>query len=110
MFYVMHNNKMLHYQLNHSTLNGATMTHVASVDTNNPQEAFQLTNHIYSDWTKNHKVQALEGRHRSTSVGDLIVEGTPGARGSKHLIVEPCGFRELTWEEVASLTYCLPPH
>ncbi len=109
MLYIMHSNKMLQYQLA-STLDGATMTHVASVDTNDPQEAFQLTNHIDSDWTKNPKVRALEGRHRSTSVGDLIVEGTPGARGSKHLIVEPCGFRELTLEEICMISFCLPPH
>jgi hypothetical protein len=99
---------MLQYQIDPSTLNGATMTLVATVETFNPEDAYRLTNHIDSDWTKNPGVHALEGNHRSTSVGDLIVRGTPGARESLHRLVEPCSFRELTWEEVCSLTYCLP--
>jgi hypothetical protein len=99
---------MLQFYTNPETLRGATMTHVATVDTTDPEEAFRITNHIDSDWTQNPGVRALEGSHRSTSVGDLLVEGTPGGRGSKHLIVEPVGFRELTWEEICALTYCLP--
>ena len=106
--YVMHNNRMLQYMLDPKTLSGATMTHVASVDTTDPEKAYRLTNHFERDWTQNPGVRALQGQHRSTSVGDLLVEGTPGDTGSKHLVVEPAGTRELTLEEVCSLTFFLP--
>jgi hypothetical protein len=51
-------------------------TAVARVDTSSPQEAFQLTNSIDTDWWKNSKVHrffAAADGCRSTSVGDIIV-------------------------------------
>lgn len=49
------------------------------------EQVFECTNHIDSDWTKNPQVKklypnsltgALAHRQRSTSVGDVVVNGT----------------------------------
>lgn len=49
-------------------------TKVAVVNATCVEEVFQLTNHIYSDWTENPEIQELPaGRAvRSTSVGDVV--------------------------------------
>jgi hypothetical protein len=50
---------------------------VAEVDAENIEEAYELTNHISQPWTKNKGVRVQgDGRHRSTSVGDVIVTET----------------------------------
>lgn len=50
---------------------------VAILDTNDPNLAFEKTNHIDDDWRNNPEVlknwAELDGMNRSTSVGDLIV-------------------------------------
>lgn len=55
---------------------------VAQVDTDSLGEAFQLTNHIESNWTENHGVRAYGGGHRSSSVGDVFVL----QNGEAHLV------------------------
>lgn len=52
--------------------------HVATVNGNNLEVAFELTNHIDHDWTTNKGVKAHKQPCRSTSVGDVVVlaEGT----------------------------------
>jgi hypothetical protein len=41
------------------------------------EQVFKCTNHIDSDWTKNPQVKKLYGlRQRSTSVSDVVVNGT----------------------------------
>ena len=47
---------------------------VAVVEAEDIDAVFELTNHIDSDWTENPGVVAEPGRHRSTSVGDIIVD------------------------------------
>jgi hypothetical protein len=112
MLQVFHNDRFIEYILNPESLHGATMRRVALVETDDPQEAYHRTNNIDHNWIENSKVQPtgidpIRGA-RSTSVGDMIVEGTPGDPGSKHLVVEPLGFRELTRDEICFLTYALP--
>lgn len=112
MLQVFHNDRFVEYILNPKSLHGATIRRVALVEINDPQEAFQLTNNIDHNWIANSKVQPtgvdpIKGA-RSTSVGDVIIEGSPGDPGSKHLVVEPLGFRDLTRDEICSLTYVLP--
>lgn len=51
---------------------------VATVTAIDLEHVFMLTNHIDSDWTQNQGVEltpAGHGMHRSTSVGDIIVDG-----------------------------------
>jgi hypothetical protein len=112
MLQVFHNDRFVEYILNPESLHGATMRRVALIETDDPQEAYQLTNNIDQSWIKNSGVQPtgvdpIKGA-RSTSVGDMIVAGSPGDPGSKHLVVEPLGFRELTRKEFCSMTYALP--
>lgn len=45
---------------------------VATVDTDDTERAFELTNHINQAWTENTEVVAASGDHRSSSVGDLV--------------------------------------
>ena len=63
---------------------------VAQVNTDSLGEAFELTNHIESDWTTNKGVQATIGDHRSSSVGDIFVTGA----GEVHLVA-PMGFLKM---------------
>ena len=56
-------------------------TKVADVYTDDLEKAFELTNHIDSDWTKGIRVIAVEGQ-RSTSTGDVMKM----ADGSLHLV------------------------
>ncbi len=46
----------------------------AHVATDDKEEAFRLTNHIGPNWTANTRVWASSTRHRSTSVGDMMVD------------------------------------
>lgn len=111
MLSVFHNDKFIDYMLHNGKLAPVTtMRLVAVVDTSDPEEAFKLTNNVDNPWPQNETVtpESTSESYRSTSVGDLVVDGMAGARGSKHLIVEPCGFRELTIEEVSTLCFCLP--
>ena len=47
--------------------------HVANVDTNDLEKAFELTNHIDGPWPSNPGVEVLTEHVRSTSVGDFMV-------------------------------------
>ncbi len=65
-------------------------SHVATVEGDDLEDAWCLTNHIESDWTKNDGVKPERGDHRSSSVGDIfVVDGKPR-------IVARCGFEELS--------------
>ena len=47
--------------------------HVATVDCENLEHVFQVTNHIDHSWTENSEVVCLYNKNpRSTSVGDII--------------------------------------
>jgi len=49
---------------------------VAVVECDNLEQAFHVTNHIDEDWTVNKEVVELfKSQSRSTSVGDVIVDG-----------------------------------
>lgn len=63
---------------------------VAIVSSDDINDGFKLTNHIEDDWRNNAGVIALPGEHRSTSVGDIIVQD-----GVTH-IVSKVGFTPLT--------------
>lgn len=46
---------------------------IATVEAENPSEAFYLTNHINASWTKNEGIVKLYNTNpRSTSVGDVV--------------------------------------
>lgn len=47
---------------------------VATLDVPNLNHVFQTTNHIDHDWTTNAGVTKIGTRHRSTSVGDIVVD------------------------------------
>ena len=50
--------------------------HVASVNTDDKERAYCMTNHLYGNWCEQLKDDGLlkgGGRHRSTSVGDIFV-------------------------------------
>jgi hypothetical protein len=65
-------------------------THVATVESDNPNDVYRLTNSIDRGWWENDGVEVhVETPVRSTSVGDLIVTG------QDHLIVGPIGFETL---------------
>ena len=63
---------------------------VATVESDDLERAFYLTNHIESDWMENSDVKPEPGfNHRSSSVGDIFVlNGKPS-------IVSRFGFQEL---------------
>ena len=115
MLQVFHNDRFLKYHLDHGSLINTTVRRVAFVDTtDDPQEAYRLTNNFDRSWTLHNivhgvrpccDVQQRAAGLRSTSVGDLIVAGSAGDPGSKHYVVEPLGFRELTRKEICSITY-----
>jgi hypothetical protein len=70
-------------------------THVANVDTDDLDTAFQLTNHIDCPWQHNQRVLAQGQKHqRSTSVGDVLQEGDTGVL---HMVA-PFGFVEVNKE------------
>lgn len=52
-------------------------TLVATVNTDDLDRAFTLTNHITGPWEENEGVKAHVGRNRSTSVGDVFVVFKP---------------------------------
>ena len=60
---------------------------VAEVEAPSLDEVFRLTNHITGNWQDNADVKALvDGPVRSTSVGDVLVQGEDA------WLVEPFGF------------------
>lgn len=64
--------------------------HVADVETDDLDQAFELTNTIHCHWVDNRGVTVHgDPRHRSTSVGDMLEQdGTL-------FIVSPLGFKRL---------------
>jgi hypothetical protein len=64
---------------------------VASVTTEKGiEDVFRLTNHIDYDWTENTEVIACGQNNRSTSVGDVVIDGA-----GKKLLCAGCGWEEL---------------
>ena len=73
---------------------GSCYHKVATVTANSLDQVFELTNHIDKPWFKNAGVvvsdSGLHGYHRSTSVGDVIVnDNTGSAHGVAHFGFEP---------------------
>lgn len=62
---------------------------VATVATTDLDKAFELTNHIDSDWTLNPEVIAYNRKNKSSCVGDIFV------LNNKAYIVESTGFGNL---------------
>ena len=114
MIRVHHNSNFLKYLLDsfsiptdYRRLGHTTLTYVASVDTDDLDEAYRLTNHIETRWTKNPGVHTgipETDAVRSTSVGDVL------DTGSKKYVVESEGFREMTLEEDCGVTWHLPEY
>ena len=104
MITVWHNRNFLAYSLdNNKGMKNIWVSYVATVPTSDPQIAFELTNHIDTNWNENLNIKVsseLTGKPiRSTSVGDILIHG------DKCLIVESCGFRELSREEQSEITF-----
>lgn len=66
---------------------------VAVAETEDLDRAYYLTNHIDKDWTTNYHVTAVNGKHRSTSIGDVLVK----ADGTR-FCVAPVGFDKMEGE------------
>ena len=95
------------FSIYHKVRDGFVM--VAMVDCDDKQKAFYLTNHIDSDWTKNPQVRWVEdGDHRSTSVGDLLVDCTHFMHRAGW-IVEPIGFSPYSTPQVMPERNDTPP-
>lgn len=97
MITVYHHSDFLKYDFCREEWLKGTLTPVAEVDTDDADEAFQLTNHIDSSWLENEKVKPLVEKARSTSVGDVLVTG------KKTLVCEAVGWREMKREEYKTL-------
>lgn len=108
---IYHNDKFMDYALRNYTtpqderrLGTTTVHQVAVVETDDLNMAYQLTNHIDSDWTKNAGVRMTPSVQtaRSTSVGDIL-------RHDRRLYtVETFGFREIGREEECEITFHIP--
>ena len=101
---VYHNSEFLVYNI-HPTLESLKKGHfecVATVETDDLQMAFQLTNNIDQPWHLNTNVKATARVNRSTSVGDLL------QFNEKFYVVESFGFKELTPQDECGLTFFLP--
>ena len=61
--------------------------------------AFEVTNHIESDWAENDGVEALTEKRKSSSVGDVF------ERDGSFYIVAPMGFEKIDFDasEIGSL-------
>lgn len=104
MISVWHNRDFIKYALDNKTvIKDIIVSYVATIPTGSPEEAYRLTNHINTDWDKNPDIKvssALTGKPvRSTSVGDILTHE------NECLIVDFCGFRELSREEQAEITF-----
>lgn len=105
MISVFHNDNFLNYGLGkEKTLAGTVARLVARVATNSLDDAFRLTNNIDHAWIKNGLVNPVNvhGAARSTSVGDILLQD------KTCFVVEMAGFRPLTKEEQARITFHTP--
>ena len=111
MITIYHNFKFMEYAIaNYTTeknertpLGRITVTAVAHVETDSLEEAYRLINNIEVGWEQNEGVKAI-GRaknHRSTSVGDILMDKD----GAFHVVEPLSGFRRLTPEEIADITF-----
>ena len=67
---------------------------VAEVDTNDLEEAYNLTQNKTKPWADNPMVKALKRDLRSTMVGDLIIESPNSVfKYVRNNVVTPIGFR-----------------
>ena len=110
MITIYHNFEFMKYALDNytterdeRTLGKVTVTAVAHVETDSLEEAYRLINNIEVGWEQNEGVKAI-GRaknHRSTSVGDILMDKD----GAFHVVEPLSGFRKLTPEEIADITF-----
>jgi len=75
----------------------STFTHVADVDTNDLNVAYEKTNHWERSWQENAEVTPKNEKARSTSVGDVLV-----VEGPVVYVVASIGFQLLTSEQLAT--------
>lgn len=101
MISVWHNDSFVDYIIKgESALKDARVRLTAQVDTNDLNTAFEQTNHIDHDWTKNQSVIVIcPGKKRSTSVGDIMITD------KACFVVETAGFRELNKTEQSHLIF-----
>jgi hypothetical protein len=111
MITVYHNFKFMKYALDNYTterderipLGRVTITAVALIKTDSLEEAYRLTNNIDVGWEHNEGVEVIgiAKNHRSTSVGDVLMD-----KDGAFYVVEPLsGFRKLSPEEIADITF-----
>lgn len=96
---VYHTNTFLKYFLDQRYPDGTQAHLVATVDTDDVDETFKLTNHIDHAWFTNSMVQPTKFAQRSTSVGDIVVTG------EHKYVYEFCGQRELTEDDLKVVTF-----
>lgn len=62
---------------NRITFNTNNFEHVATVECEDLEQVFALTNHIEQNWTTNKEVIWFKSKRvRSTSVGDVVIDST----------------------------------
>ena len=65
---------------------------IADLEVVDLDDAFEKSNHIADDWTKNKEVTSMSSdRARSTSVGDILADPDSG----EYFIVKPAGFEKI---------------
>jgi len=103
MIKVYHNSEFLIYMEEQTieSLKKGLFECVATVETDNLDDAIRDTNNIDQAWHLNTNVKALRRENRSTSVGDLL------KRDNTFFVVDSLGFRELTRSEECELTFHL---
>jgi hypothetical protein len=118
MITVYHNFKFMKYALDNYTterderipLGRVTVTAVALIKTDSLEEAYRLTSvrtmqqhNIDVGWEHNEGVEVIgiAKNHRSTSVGDVLMDKD----GAFHVVEPLSGFRKLTPEEIADITF-----
>jgi hypothetical protein len=102
MISVWHNDRFVEYTLKGpQALKDTTVRLVAEVATFDLDRAFERTNHIDHSWTENPGVRVINknGAVRSTSVGDVMIDG------DKCYVVESAGFRELSKPELLHMNF-----
>ena len=84
------------------TIKGSTLRPAAIVMADSPEQAYEFTNNISGSWRDNSEVlEILTDSKRSLSEGDVIQDLTT----FKYYVVEAFGVKELTNEEIASVTF-----
>ena len=94
------NDTFTDYHFN-KTLEGCVLRPGAVVKAERLEQVYEYTNNITGSWRDNPVLELLTDSHRSLSEGDVIQD----LATLRYHVVEAFGVKELTDEEVASITF-----